>query len=356
MPARKIYLLYIGLLLLLVMITLNRSAFTENEELPAYPNIDTLVASLRSNQSDYYLFRGEPAGYHMELIRAYARSIKKPYRIRIEPDINKRWQDLLDGEVNLVVSSSEDDSVLHYKGHRLFKSLPLEKNTNSVWVVTRDNRHLLESINKWIAYYSTTPEYKIRQETYFVARINLPVKAHYASLSPYDHLIKHYAHEVNWDWRLLASLIYQESKFHPDAESYRGAYGLMQVTPRTAEFFKIENFESPHHNMEAGIKLIKYLQRKIPLDSVSSADSIRFVLAAYNAGLSRLRDCRQFATSQGKDAKVWKDVASVIPLMKHQVFYDSDDIQLGRFKGVETLNYVEQVMDRYENYKVLVEP
>ncbi len=336
----------------MVLPVLDPPAFNESAALP-YIAPDTIIASLRSNQHGYLLFRGEPTGFQMELIRHFAQSMNKPFRIRIDTGLHNRWSELLNNDVNIIVSNSEDDSVLQVYKNELLVSVPIEETTRSVWVVTQHNRPLLTAINSWIHAYRTTTEYAIRRQAYFT-RLNYPAKAPYTTLSAYDKLIKHYALQIGWDWRLLASLVYQESKFRPDAESHRGAYGLMQITPPTADFLKVDSIEEPEQNLEAGIQFIRYLQRNIEMDSVSQTDSIRFVLAAYNAGLNRLKDCRQFTQSQGKNPNSWTDVASVIPLMKLKIFYDSDDIELGYFRGLETLNYVDEVMNRYEHYKQLV--
>ncbi len=354
MSARKTYLLCFVLVLVLAVISFQRPKTRDTKVRLREPDIDTLVASLRSNRNDYYLYRGEPAGYHMELIRAFASFIGKPYRISVVSDTDKRWEELLDGRVHIVVSNYEDDSIRSVYKEQLMDSGPLEESSYSVWVLNRDHQTLMEAIWIWMSHYRNTKEYSRKQQTYFMAQLNLPVKAYYTSLSPYDQTIKQQAKTIGWDWRLLASLIYQESKFNPYVESYRGASGLMQITPVTAEFFNTGDISNPVENIKAGVQVLRYLQRNMKLDSVSAADSIRFVLAAYNAGHGRINDCRTFARSQGKNPNEWKDVVAVIPLMKHRVFYDSEDIRLGRFKGVETLNYVDQVMDRYENYKVLV--
>jgi membrane-bound lytic murein transglycosylase F len=58
-------------------------------------------------------------------------------------------------------------------------------------------------------------------------------------ISPYDDLIRKYSEEIGWDWRLLASMIYQESRFLPDAQSWAGADGLMQLMPNTARRFGV---------------------------------------------------------------------------------------------------------------------
>jgi membrane-bound lytic murein transglycosylase F len=346
----SIFLLALGL----VLIALNRTAFIVADTAPHSINIDTLTAVARDNRSDFYLYHGEPAGFHLELIRTFAHSQHIPYRILMEPDAEKRFNMLLNNKADIIVSSRDDDSLQTVYKDEILISVPFEENMNSVWITRNNEQKLLELLNLWIVQYRGTKEYSVTQNTYFVARLNFPAKSRYSSLSPYDKLIKRYAPVVQWDWRLLASLLYQESRFDATAESPRGAYGLMQIMPRTAEYFKVDDLQHPENNIIAGVRLIGYLQRNLKLDDVSDDDKVKFVLAAYNAGFGRINDCRKFAESQGMNPNVWDDVASVIPLMKHEVFYSTEVIQLGRFKGKETLNFVNQIIDRYNHYKVLV--
>ncbi len=323
-------------------------------EIPAKSTIeDTLVVAVRSNQHDLFLYRSEAAGFHLELIRAYSYTKGQPYRIRLEPDENKRWQLLFNGEVDMLISTQDDSSLQAQLNHRqVLYSMPLENNTNSVWVVNKDDQQFISETNAWIDYYRTTPEYEYKWQTYFIARNPSAVKAQ-TTLSPYDQLIKHYAKNINWDWRLLAALIYQESKFRPNVESYRGAYGLMQITPTTANHFKFENIEDPQKNIAAGTSVLRSLQKEINNDTATVYDNTCFILAAYNAGIGRLKQCKKFAATQGKNPFSWQEVATVIPLMKHRIYYENDD-DINRFKGAETLNYVEEVMDRFELYKLLL--
>jgi len=313
---------------------------------------DSLVIAVRPNTNDFYLYRSEAVGFQLELIRAYSYTRNQTYRIYWETDENKRWQALLNDKITILVCR-QDDSTLHqyHRQNKVFYSTLLEDYSNAVWVVSKENRHLLTDANIWIRYYRTTPEYNIKRQTYFVLRDPANIYQQ-TGLSSYDRLIKYYAKRIGWDWRLLASLIYQESRFRPDAVSYRGAFGLMQIMPATAEDYSLYNIEEPEDNIEGGTRILRSLQRTISSDSASIYDNICFILAAYNAGANRIAQCRRFAEIQGKNRYVWKEVAEVIPLMKHPIHYENNDIY--RFKGAETLNYVEKVMERFELYKVLL--
>jgi membrane-bound lytic murein transglycosylase F len=310
--------------------------------------------AVRPNTNDCYLYRSEAVGFHLELIQAYAYACGQVYRIYYEEDEEMRWQALLQGKITILVCNYNDSLLHQYRQqHKVFYSAVLEDYANSVWVVNEKNRHLLTSINEWIVYYLSTQEYEIKKQNYFVFRNPENIRPQ-TELSVYDRIIKRCAKYLNWDWRLLASLIYQESRFRPEAMSHRGAYGLMQITPATADHYLLYDIEGAENNIEAGTKILRDLQRDIANDTASEYDNNCFILAAYNAGKNRIIQCRQFAELQDKNQYVWEEVAAVIPLMKHPVYYESDIYNISRFKGAETLNYVEKIMERYELYKVLL--
>ena len=94
---------------------------------------------------------------------------------------------------------------------------------------------------------------------------------------------------------MLASLIYQESQFDPNAKSWVGAVGLMQVMPATAKDYNIYKLETPQINLEAGFQhlqwLDKYWRKSIP----DSSERQKFVLASYNIGLGHIEDAQRLA-------------------------------------------------------------
>jgi len=353
-PFRKIGVLLCFVVFILLVRVSFRTTPDERYGSPHAGKKDTLVMAVRPNSNDCYLYRSEVVGFHLELVRACTHAHSQVYRIYYETDEKKRWQALLQGEVTILVCSSDDSLLLQYhKERKVFHSPSLEAHSNSVWVVNEENRRLLVNLNKWIVYYLSTPEYEIKRQRYFVLRNPDNIKPQ-TELSVYDRIIKRCAERLNWDWRLLASLIYQESRFQHEALSHRGAYGLMQIIPATAEHYRLHDMETPEDNIEAGTKILHYLQRDLASDTASVYDNKCFILAAYNAGKGRIDQCRRFAVLQEKNQYKWSEVASVIPLMKHPVYYENEENNISRFKGAETLNYVEKIMDRYELYKVLL--
>ncbi len=332
----------------------NRAGFSRHDKYLISPG-DTIVFSVRNHYGDYFLYRSEPVGYQLDLIRSFAKSQHCAYRIVVESDLEKRWKGLLKGEVDVVVCTSEADSIREKYDKQIVTSMAIDENTNAVWATSVKNVGLVNAINRWLAQYRDTKEHQQKQQKYFESRMVLPVRTTYGSLSPYDAAIKYYAERIGWDWRLLAALVCQESRFQNDVISKRGAEGLMQVMPQTAELYGVVDLQDPKENLRAGTNFLQSLQKYFAKDSlIDEANQVKFVLASYNAGLGRIIDCRKFAESLNKNPNVWEDVASVIPLMKHEIHYSGESIELGRFKGNETLRFVDNIMERYQHYQNLI--
>jgi len=100
--------------------------------------------------------------------------------------------------------------------------------------------------------------------------------------SAYDALILAKAKEHRMDFALIKAIIHVESSFNPYAVSYRGAKGLMQILPETAERHGVRDIYDPERNIEAGIRYLKYLSGLFDNKSF-------LVLAAYNAGENAVR-------------------------------------------------------------------
>jgi membrane-bound lytic murein transglycosylase MltF len=105
---------------------------------------------------------------------------------------------------------------------------------------------------------------------------------------------------------LLAAQAYQESRFNPDALSSSGAIGLMQVLPTTAQEIGIENIHLPENNIHAGVKYLKWIMEHYLNEiEISADDRVRFALAAYNAGPSKIRKSRDVTADMGYDSSKW---------------------------------------------------
>lgn len=96
-----------------------------------------------------------------------------------------------------------------------------------------------------------------------------------------DPLVQTAAQNAGVDVRLVRAVIDQESAGRPCALSAKGAEGLMQLMPATAEEFDVEDPFDPQQNVEAGAKLLKSLLERYKNDPT-------LALSAYNAGPERV--------------------------------------------------------------------
>ncbi len=175
-------------------------------------------------------------------------------------------------------------------------------------------------------------------------------------ISFFDDIIKKTAKEIGWDWRLLASLIYQESRFKLDLESDKGAFGLMQLMPVVMEKYGIGYDATPEEQVRAGGQLISHLNKCFEDKVTDREERVKFVLAAYNSGIGHVYDAQRLATKYGKRPDVWDNNVDYFILNKSKKQYYSDTCcHAGYLRGAETFRFVEEVLDRYYEYQATID-
>lgn len=260
-------------------------------------------------------------------------------------------------------------------------STPASQKLKLSWAVRKnDSDTLLTELNNWISDYKKTSDFaEVYSRYYGLHRSGMVVKKDYLAgnsekasknkarkersgssksrsgvISRFDEIIRKYSAESKWDWRLVASIIYQESRFNPAVESISGAYGLMQIMPVTARKLGIDIKSSPESNIQAGIKylnsLVAIFDRKVP----DEKEKINFVLAAYNAGPGHVLDAMKLAEKNGKNPAKWEgNVEMYLEKKSEPEFYQDPVVKFGYYKGIQSVRFVNQILNRYEHYKDL---
>lgn len=227
------------------------------------------------------------------------------------------------------------------------------------WAVRKNSPNLLSALNIWINSMRNNVDYITVYNKYFKSSKDQRERAtnDFSSLkgerfSKFDRIIQVRAKHLDWDWKLLASQIYQESHFNPNSRSWAGALGLMQIMPQTAAQYGNYNLLDPADNIKVGTtylsSLENYWKDKIP----NKDERIKFVLASYNAGLGHVIDARRLAIKLKKDPNIWFDnVADCILLKSKNQYYTDDVVKHGYCRGEEPFNYVKEILERYEDYQ-----
>lgn len=235
--------------------------------------------------------------------------------------------------------------------------VPVSFSQRIAWAVRPSSPKLLDTINSWINQGRESYEYRVIYNKYFKNKGSFRSRArsdfyslNQEQISPYDDIIKDNAERVGMDWRLLAALVYQESRFKNDSNSHKGAAGLMQMMPATAEELGVKNRLDPAENIRAGTN---YLQ-KIYADFEDIPDSLqrlKFTLAAYNCGYYHLRDAQKLAVSKNMDPLVWDGhVDQMVLALSDPVNYNLPEVSHGYVRGMETYNYIIEIFERFDHY------
>nr|WP_255775443.1 transporter substrate-binding domain-containing protein [Microbulbifer sediminum] len=221
------------------------------------------------------------------------------------------------------------------------------------WAVRPDQPLLLKQLNSFLNKHYRGLFFNVTYNKYFkqAKRTRTRIAERLRStdeLSPYDPLVREYASRSDRDWRMIVAQMYQESQFDPQARSFAGARGLMQVLPRTAAQMGVNDLFVPENNIRAGITYLDWLEERFPRD-LEFDEKIYFTLAAYNAGHGHVRDARRLAESLGKDPDRWfGHVEEAMLKLSEPEYYRK--ARFGYVRGREPVNYVRQIRSRYLGY------
>lgn len=232
---------------------------------------------------------------------------------------------------------------------------------NVAWAMNLKSDSLKAEIDVWVKKFKRSKRYALLYNKYFQNRHNYRnIHSEYYALSSgkiseFDNLLKEESEVINWDWRLIASMVYQESRFNPEAVSWAGAIGLMQLMPGTALNYGVSMDSPPREHVRAGIQFIQWLDDRFRDEIPDEEERTKFILASYNIGYGHIQDARRLARKYGDDPDIWIGNVEEWLVKKSDPDYYSDPVvKYGYARGIETFNYVREILERYEHYKNII--
>ncbi|RZS93944.1 transporter substrate-binding domain-containing protein [Aquimarina brevivitae] len=266
-----------------------------------------------------------------------------------------------DGELKYTVADKNLANVNATYNPILNVNVPLSLSQRIAWAVRKNSPQLLEAINQWIAQEKKEAPYHVIYNRYFKNKRDYRrrIQSEFMSIngnkiSEYDGIIKKYADTIGWDWRLITSLIYQESRFKNDSQSWTGAQGLMQLMPSTALSLGVNNLNDPAQNIKGGITYLQQNYEKFT-EVKDSLQRIKFTMAAYNCGYYHIKDAQFLAQQENLNPHIWDDhVEKMVLALTYPSNYNKPGVKYGYVRGIEPVNYVKQIMERYEHYKKFI--
>lgn len=260
------------------------------------------------------------------------------------------------GEIDYTVAD-ENVARLNKTYHwNINTSLKISFVQRSSWIVRKENPDLANSINSWASDNNRKRSFnRIIKRYYELGKQDLsaPVKIPQGHISPFDNFFRKHSGKIGWDWRLIASISYQESHFNPNLVSWAGAEGLMGIMPNTAKALGVTPHElrEPETAIVTGIECLIRFYDGFP-EIKDNNEKIKFTIASYNAGIGHIYDARRLAEKYGKDPDIWEhNVADFVRLKSEPEYYNDPVCKHGYLRGSETFNYVKEILDRFEEWK-----
>ena len=325
-----------------------------------------MIVVTMSGPDTYYEDRGRGMGAHYLLCERFAQSIGVSLRVELCGDTLEMVSRLENGSADVIVFPLPDgcfdnDSLVACARYEASATGGKQGAKGSVgsgaWAVSSRNAELAAAINGWYEPGMMEEVKKEMKQMLAAPRVTRRVFSPFLNrsggvISKYDALFKKYAPVARWDWRLMAAQCYQESCFDPDARSWAGARGLMQLMPKTAEHLglSMEQIHEPEANVRAAAQYISELNRLF-IDIPSAAERQNFVLASYNGGIGHVRDAMALTRKMGGNAVLWRDVSKHLLLLRDPQYYRDPVVKHGYVRSTETYDYVERIRERYAQYR-----
>lgn len=310
-----------------------------------------LIIATISSPEIYYEYHGLGMGEHYVLAENFAQSQGLSVRVEVVADTAELAKKVINGEADLAVYPLSK-KFIETKG-----LVSAGFNKKGHWAVRKDAPKLAEALDSWYGDGVEIDLHKILEDRLKKStHVERKAQAVYLSrergvISVYDNLFHDASSITGWDWKLIAAMCYQESTFDPNAHSYAGACGLMQLMPRTAESMGLDKSEiyDPAKNVDAAARYIAKVESQFS-DVKNRSERIKFVLASYNGGPGHVRDAMALAQKYGHNPKVWDEVAPYILGLSLPEYYKDPVVKRGYMVGRETANYVQKITERWHDY------
>lgn len=322
--------------------------------------LDTLIQSA-AELSDKIVYVPENSAYYNQL-KELSDTLGINIDVRILSDdrsIDEIMEGISNGEIDYTIANKDIALVNQSYFPNLDVNTTVSKQQQLHWAVRKNSTELLSELNTWLGNVRKDKTFADLYDKYFKENKNIAFGYDEESdmqqgmISSFDAIIQRYAKRINWDWRLIAAIIHQESKFNPYARSWCGAQGLMQLMPGTARQVGVYSSEVyvPERNIKGGTDYLKQLEQiwsSIP----DFTQRIKFILASYNAGVGHVADAARLAEKNGYPKDKWDGSVEYFMLYKSNPrFYNDPVVKYGYCRGQEPFNYVRNIVKKYFDYQ-----
>ena len=284
-------------------------------------------------------------------------SFLKPINVNLviskEKNIGEIINLIKDNKIKYTVVNNNELAIFNKYFPEIKIGFKIGENIPSTWAIPENTNHQLEEkLSEYFTQILKTNKLKKFYTKHFTEKIQYTFVgtrsflADFLNVFPlYEFYFKKYAKLYNHDWRLLASIGYQESKWDKDAVSYTGVRGLMMLTKNTSKEMNVEDREDPIQSIEGGAKYLKKMLKSLP-DNINNNDKIWYAIASYNIGFRHIEDAMKMADNEGVNSGNWYLLEPYILRLSQSKYYKNT--KYGYARGWETLKYVQNIRQYYD--------
>ena len=311
-----------------------------------------LIMLTVNGPTTYYDYHNHGMGLQYLLCEKFAQQIGVSLRVEECKDTTEMIQKLTKGEGDIIAVPLSRKQT---KGDLLFCGVTPDS-TRTQWAVVGGNKSLADTLNGWFKPKMIAETKKEENWLLSTASVTRHVYSPFLNrskgvISRYDHLFQRYSGTARMDWRLMAAQCYQESCFDPNAKSWAGACGLMQIMPSTADHLGLpmSAIHDAESNVAAAAKYMAELQGHFS-DIGDPTQRVLFALAAYNGGFHHIRDAMTLTRKHGGNPYNWGHVREYVLRLAQPAYYRDPVVKYGFMRGTETADYVDRISARWSEY------
>lgn len=311
-----------------------------------------LIMLTVNGPTTYYDYHNHGMGLQYLLCEKFAQQIGVSLRVEECKDTTEMIQKLTKGEGDIIAVPLSRKQT---KGDLLFCGVTPDS-TRTQWAVVGGNKSLADTLNGWFKPKMIAETKKEENWLLSSASVTRHVYSPFLNrskgvISRYDHLFQRYSGTARMDWRLIAAQCYQESCFDPNAKSWAGACGLMQIMPSTADHLGLpmSAIHDAESNVAAAAKYMAELQGHFS-DIGDPTQRVLFALAAYNGGFHHIRDAMNLTRKHGGNPYNWGHVREYVLRLAQPAYYRDPVVKYGFMRGTETADYVDRIRARWSEY------
>jgi membrane-bound lytic murein transglycosylase F len=251
------------------------------------------------------------------------------------------------GKADMTVADSIEFSLGRHFHPDLRPAFKLAESEAVAWALSPTGDDLLPEVKRYFADIGTSGRLAdiLERNRRALVRFDRVDAANFVAgvrerLPRYQSWFQEAAAETGLDWRLLAAIGYQESRWDENAVSPTGVQGLMMLTAETATRVRVRDRNDPRDSILGGARYFRLVERTIP-KRIEDPDRTWLALAAYNVGYGHLEDARVLTQRRGQNPDSWPDVRANLPLLAQERYFSK--ARRGYARGWEPVGFVRNV-------------